>query len=743
MSNIAPYKYEFLNTDLQASYSIDDTITISQSVFDLDDYVWLVNNITFDEYWNKIYPTDSREYALSKWNNIVRAVNKGVLPLLFDQLCFTTQSDSPRLYWRADKNGLDRQIDYTNIGYSGLLLKNHINLKCFRYQKDYNFATCELLFSHIEELHTPYKISFYWNININENLDISVEPNIQFPDYNTSSDVYILGRTPTSFWSSYSYEPAKYILNNNIIDFSHANQKLFFDEQVDGDNFSCYYSEIGENISEYNFLNILVINPQKWYYKNFDKIVSEQGDSHYIIPKDTVVKITTLQNETEYYILQQDKRIDSWDSTIYDYTKCATLQLLSEFYQINSEDYFKNFNIKGIPWTSDDSIDKTPIIDKTKEVNSTTSYRNQVTDSVIGKTKINLTTRYNDKYETELDTSDKSKWGYLDTKLSNTAGKRYLKLKTVYSDWTEPVVLGQNMTANSNKELRSFWINSFLFYSGTYITFIPLGWKVKIFKKTVTGNIEDHTYPICTKATTAIQPCTLEIGSNIPIFTMGYNTSPYSSILMKLNYSLQWSDSWNGIYSNCDSNFVKTITYDSPDYRFDIGKDVPFEEDGIYVHWYFEFLPYTGKTSSLDTYINEPFPKVLDTPSSFYQYNNVLISGEQNIDNFNFYVTTDDCHFRRQTSENTTYISIISNIHTYNEASGRLPKINEEMIDSGITGSEAAPSTQYLSSDLMIPYDVGLQKDNQSIYVQILCRQQDVSDVGYAVIAYPPDYFNN
>ena len=38
MSNILPYKYEFSNTDLQASYSIDDTITISQSVFDLDDY---------------------------------------------------------------------------------------------------------------------------------------------------------------------------------------------------------------------------------------------------------------------------------------------------------------------------------------------------------------------------------------------------------------------------------------------------------------------------------------------------------------------------------------------------------------------------------------------------------------------------------------------------------------------------------------------------------------------------------
>ena len=104
MSNIAPYKYEFSNTDLQASYSIYDTITISQSVFDLDDYTWLINNITFDEYWNKIYPTYSREYALSKWNNIVSAVNKGVLPLIIDQLCFTTQSDSPRLYWRADGN---------------------------------------------------------------------------------------------------------------------------------------------------------------------------------------------------------------------------------------------------------------------------------------------------------------------------------------------------------------------------------------------------------------------------------------------------------------------------------------------------------------------------------------------------------------------------------------------------------------------------------------------------------------
>ena len=33
---------------------------------------------------------------------------------------------------------------------------------------------------------------------------------------------------------------------------------------------------------------MLVINPQKWYYKNFDKIISEQGNS-YIIPKDTVV----------------------------------------------------------------------------------------------------------------------------------------------------------------------------------------------------------------------------------------------------------------------------------------------------------------------------------------------------------------------------------------------------------------------------------------------------------------------
>ena len=224
---------------------------------------------------------------------------------------------------------------------------------------------------------------------------------------------------------------------------------------------------------------------------------------------------------------------------------------------------------------------------------------------------------------------------------------------------------------------------------------------------------------------------------------MGYKSQPYSSILMKLNYSLQWSDSWNGIYSNCDTNFVKTVTYDNPDYRFDIGKDTPFEEYGTYVHWYFEFLPYTGKTSSVDTYINEPFPKVLDIPNNFYQYNNVSILDRQSTYDDDFYITTDGCHFRRQSSENVSYVSIVSNIYPYNEASGRLPKINEEMIDSGITGSDAAPSTQYLSSDLMIPYDVGLQKDNQSIYVQILCRQQDVSDVGYAVIAYPPNYFNN